>query len=745
MSLHDSCGKSLEECAQLARVLRSLPEEQRTALELMFLDGCALAEVALRLRCPELTVTGHLRRGLQAISSHLPNGSELPTLRLDPLDAVAESRLDAILQDYLNTRDPGSPLDRDRLQGHPADLACHLERVWAGMDRLLTWAHELCKGRLRQPEYPLPVSEDTVTLRAQPSGRGAARREIPDFQLQRVLGEGGMGIVYLAQQISLPRQVALKMIRSSLGGGVAALARFREEANAIARLNDPHIVQIHATGEHKGEPYFVLEYVAGGTLGDHLNQQVQPARLSAERVRILARTVHKVHQAGILHLDLKPGNVLVAEDGALKITDFGLSRFFADQPATQPSEVAGTPSYMAPEQARRGCTELGPCTDVWALGAILYEMLTGRPPFESGTASKTLELVLHADPVPVRSVNRSVPRDLEAIVHTCLQKDPAHRYSSAQVLAERLQMFLDGKPIPERPRSWLERLARLLTHRNTLILAGILFSIGLLLVLPQRSIPAVEEPRQTVVRTLAAGEPFLFEGTEPLPGPFVFRYGEPSLLARDEQEPFFSGSSHGTTLWELLPEVEHDRYEFSIEVRHTSVMQANSLVGLYFNYQEIPATEGRLARGSYLTLGFSEANAAALQKPMPPQAQSWVALNTRLFERRAIPYSPTGPVTGVPFVPANPLVGPGPWRKLRVVVQPDEVTVDWEATPGQREPIAVLPVQELADRLRELALSMPKLRDAPATFRPRSGLGLVVVRAGASFRNVRLTPILSNP
>jgi WD40 repeat protein/tetratricopeptide (TPR) repeat protein len=262
-----------------------------------------------------------------------------------------------------------------------------------------------------------------------------------------------MGVVYKARDLRLKRLVALKCIAADKG-----LDRFRAEAEVIAQLQHPHIVQIHEIGEHDGKPYLVLEYVAGGSLAQKLGDRPQPVEESIALLETLARAVQHAHAQGIVHRDLKPGNVLLTPDGQPKIADFGLAKRLEESAgATLQGDLLGTPSYMAPEQASGANAEVGPATDLYALGVILYEMMTGRTLFQGLSVPETLLMIRTLDPVPPRRLRPDVPRDLETICLKCLQKEPGQRYASALDLAEDLRRFRAREPIRARPVSIWER------------------------------------------------------------------------------------------------------------------------------------------------------------------------------------------------------------------------------------------------------------------------------------------------
>jgi WD40 repeat protein len=324
---------------------------------------------------------------------------------------------------------------------------------------------------------PARTGPETPDVQAGRQRPAAGRPEVPGYEILGVLGRGGMGVVYQARQVRLDRVVALKMILAGGHAGAAELARFQAEAEAVARLQHPGIVQIHETGVHNGLPYFSLEFCPGGSLDRKLQGAPLPPPVAARLTELLARAVQAAHQQNILHRDLKPANVflLPARDGdgipiadrsgqtahyLPKIGDFGLAKKLEADRAdalTHSGAVMGTPSYMAPEQAGGKTSALGPAADVYALGAILYDLLTGRPPFRSATVAETLRQVIHEEPVPPSRLNPGTPRDLETVCLKCLHKEPGKRYGSARELAEDLGRYLRGESVQARPVGVAER------------------------------------------------------------------------------------------------------------------------------------------------------------------------------------------------------------------------------------------------------------------------------------------------
>ena len=311
---------------------------------------------------------------------------------------------------------------------------------------------------------------------------GAKLHYFGDYELLEEIARGGMGVVYKARQLSLNRLVALKMILSGQLASEAEVKRFRTEAEAAASLDHPNIVPIYEVGEHEGRHYFAMRLVEGGNLANQISRFKDDLKAAAVLTANVARAVHHAHQRGILHRDLKPSNILVGPDGQPYVTDFGLARLVKqDSDLTHTGCIVGTPNYMAPEQALGKTKQLTTTSDVFSLGAILYQMLTGQVPFQAETPLETVKQVVETEPQRPSSVNRRVDPDLETICLKCLAKDPQRRYGSAEALADDLHRWVKHETISARPATTRERAVKWIRRHRIVFAAATAVTTSLIL------------------------------------------------------------------------------------------------------------------------------------------------------------------------------------------------------------------------------------------------------------------------
>ena len=364
----------------------------------------------------------------------------------DP-ESKKDQQLASALERLLDAQLRGGEVDVESEVADRPELANELRQLWAAVQ-----VADVCA--LSWTDSVIPPEEALGAPRELPCQFG-------DYELLEEIGRGGMGVVYKAWQSSLERTVALKMI---LRGELASsddLSRFRSEAEAAAGLNHRGIVPVYEVGQHDGHAYFSMQYIEGLDLAERLADGPMLSRDAAAILASVARAVHAAHLRGILHRDVKPSNILLDDDGEPHVTDFGLAkRISAQQSLTQTGAILGTPSFLAPEQAGGNRGEIGPATDVYGLGAVLYQMLTGRPPFQAATPLDTILLVLEQDPLPPRLLNPLADRELELIALRCLQKPIELRYGSADALANDLKAYLEGNPISARSGKFSAVMAR---------------------------------------------------------------------------------------------------------------------------------------------------------------------------------------------------------------------------------------------------------------------------------------------
>ncbi|MFM7036005.1 MAG: serine/threonine-protein kinase [Planctomycetia bacterium] len=390
------------------------------------------------------------------------------------LDPAREELLASLLAELSEQRGPAAQASLERMVAEHPDLAGQLRELFAAMmvtdavvEHSTIFEHGVASANGGMaPPRPAHGGGGFVP------GASPLPARLGDYTLLEEIGRGGMGVVYRAVQESLDRTVAVKMLLRRDLASQADLARFRSEAEAAARLDHPGIVSILEVGEHDGTPFYSMQFIAGTTLAKRLAEGSTTARESALLLAKVADAIHAAHARGVLHRDLKPSNILIDSVGEPHVSDFGLAkRLEADHSVTHTGAILGTPCYMSPEQAAGSRGEIGPSSDVWSLGAILYQMLTGRPPFQASSPMDTLLAVLESDPPVPRSIDREVDRDLEMIALKSLQKPQELRYASAAELAADLRAFLSGEPVAARTGGLADVAARLFreTHHAVVL------------------------------------------------------------------------------------------------------------------------------------------------------------------------------------------------------------------------------------------------------------------------------------
>jgi hypothetical protein len=385
---------------------------------------------------------------------------------VNSLSVAHDELLAELLNELAEQQRAGRTPDIEAVARSHPELAGELQALWGAVmvaDAIASHATTSLPPRRRREQEAPPLESPRV---------------FGDYELLEEIGRGGMGVVYRARQISLGRIVAVKMILRGTFASPEDLARFHAEAQAAARLDHPNIVPVYEVGEVDGQPYFSMKYVEGTTLARLLADGPMMPREAAAILLPVARAIHLAHQQKLLHRDLKPSNILIDVDGQPHVTDFGLAKRITDETGqTHTGAVVGTPAYMAPEQAGGLRRDIGPPSDVYSLGSILYQMLTGRPPFQAASPVDTLLMVLEQDPVPPRLLNAKADRDLEMVALKCLQKPPDLRYPTAEALAGDLQAYLQGDSVSARSGGFMQVMSRLFRETHH---AAVLENWGLL-------------------------------------------------------------------------------------------------------------------------------------------------------------------------------------------------------------------------------------------------------------------------
>jgi serine/threonine protein kinase len=639
-------------------------------------------------------------------------------------------------------------------------------------------------GLLRRPDVEAALADADPNL-AEPLG---------DFRLIREIGRGGMGVVYEAKQLSLNRTVAVKVLPFAAALDPRQLKRFKNEALATASLHHEHIVPVYFVGCERGVHFYAMQYIEGVSLAAiiaELRRQAglgppdqqrtvayrspagAPAAAETDASPMTALTtegsmrspgyfynvarlgleaakgLEHAHQEVVWHRDIKPANLLVDGRGSLWIADFGLAQMRTDTHLTLSGELVGTLRYMSPEQALAKRVPVDQRTDVYSLGATLYEMLTLEPVFGGNDRQELLRQIAFDDPRPPRRLNRHVPHDLETIVLTALAKAPAHRYASAKAMAEDLHRFLNDQPIKAQPEGlprWLWRRSR--RHAASLLfgLSVLLASVVLLIFLlslyklspEEKESQIQQEGLRALTQELDRKKTVVLLGESGRPG--FFRLKSDSTFAKIVQasDGAFSVQDWEHGLVELLPDPRLERYRFSAEVRHERQTHQESRVGIYCLHSEHP--DGKTVAHFHYNVAFND----LVDVPSPDNgAHRGNAAGAQLHRQ-----PPGGLVHNVfeyldvkaLFVPARPVGAPGPWRRIAVEVRPKTINVFWEgnAIGATSRDSLMLGAEVLISGPRVAPL--PPLASNPQ-FASRGALGLFVSKGVASFRNVVVEPL----
>lgn len=580
-----------------------------------------------------------------------------------------------------------------------------------------------------------------VPLPAAPSG----------YEILSELGLGGMGAVYLAREVVPDRLVAMKFLRRP--GSQSAYDRFLVEVRALAALDHPNIIRFLSTDFFRSDPFFTTEYFSRGSLLQKVESEgpVEPLE-SARIMTIAARAVHAANGKNVIHRDLKPSNILLSEAGVPKVADFGLAkRLDTDDGLTTSTGPLGSPPYMAPEQtgAVTGAA-IDARTDVYGLGATLYHLVTGRRPFAGDAPDVVIAKVLLEPPVPPRSLRPTIPRELEAIILKCLEKDPSRRYQTAEALAEDLDRFLAGQ-VPDAPlltrrrrlTQWLRRRRRRIAAASgmALLVAGVLILGSILWRNPIPANPS--DPVEEVRRKLTAGEAVTLIGATGPPEWSAARLGAPGLGLHSDGTYQVATVRDG--LLELFPDPGIDRYRISADLRHLDSGPAanDPAIGLYFGYVPHPEPDGAFSHAFY-AVAFREV-----------WEDSEVPEGNAMIRFREVTLA--GPAGGLPNPRSATLAWqrfgvspthPGPWRTVEIEVTPGTIRVRWKLTPGGefKEAADLVITRQPArktfvDRLATKHDRLPKVRDLLPDWSPRAPLGIWTAQAGLTVRNVRLEPL----
>ncbi|OWK45336.1 serine/threonine protein kinase [Fimbriiglobus ruber] len=577
---------------------------------------------------------------------------------------------------------------------------------------------------------------------------------IGPYEVVDLLGRGGMGVVYRAVHKHLKRVVALKTIARGRAVGDDAVARFRAEGEAVARLEHPNIVHIHDFDECDGTPYFSMELVVGETLARKLKRGPMGFREAAELVRTLALAIDYAHGRRIVHRDLKPSNVLIAADGTPKVSDFGVAKFLDEDRAelTRTDMVVGTPAYMAPEQTTGKGGEIGPRTDVYALGAILYEALTGKPVFQGDNHARVLDLVRTGQVVAPTVLRKEVPANLEAICLKCLEKLPANRYFNSKLLAEDLTRWL-GNEKPLGPPGRVRRFGRGVRRRGRAILAvatGAILAAGWSVAWYVAAPPPPRTDPPEVLREIEAkldrGEEVELIGATGMPKWYRWRKGEANSKLSLGKNQCFEVNTLTTGMIELLPDSRTETYSVTADLQHTFGQQ-QSQIGIYFSDHTYPGGESPLHFHMQLQFNDWSTNKDSPKYISKEGVAAVASKNTAHLKPqfgsdpgRDPPVEMTfGGVIGAEFKPSNG----SKWRRLVITADRTGVRVDWDGDKLAMTEAGINSTvgREFAKIIKSRMKSDAFVQQADPEYKPRGGLGLNIRRSTINIKNLIIRPL----
>jgi serine/threonine-protein kinase len=609
---------------------------------------------------------------------------------------------------------------------------------------------------LRTPVQPGHDSATVTQQAAAPPPRAPAPpaapadepRRIAKYVLLQELGTGGMGIVYKAWDPDLKRVVALKMIRSGYFAHPSDISRFTREREALAQVKHPNIVPIHDAGHFEGQPYFVLELLEGGTLHRRLAEFQSDRRAAAGLVEQIARAAHELHQHGMLHRDLKPSNILFDVHGVPHLSDFGLVKLMeeSDEDLTKTNQRLGTPAYMAPEQTGLSKHKIGRHSDLWALGVLLFELVTQTRPFKGHEHSELFQKIATEEPPRPRKVRADIDAGLESIILKCLEKDPADRYGSAAELADELGRWRRGEALQTQPDNFWRRLKRRARRHPGRVALGAAVLAAALLMPAALYITHPDRAHDAIVRTLREGSEAHLIGARGRPAwlePVLGKTGAASV----NPEGLFTLSAWDTSLWRLCKDPQLEAYRFQARVRHERSADGGR-VGIFVSHDATRVADGQAH--FYFKLTYNDISDVKARLKKLPADSPFRNLPTGNAAELAPAFSYDAPAPlGATFAGSDsPYFTPagfrgGRWRTLTIEVTPEAISAVFDDAP-----LRPLPLDRTATRLqqswREQRLHDPRyvlLGDYVPTFRARAGLGLMISHGTASFCDVVVAPL----